>query len=310
MRHNRNTFLLLIACLILVLPSFRGTRPLPANEVELGRTLFFDPILSADKSISCASCHKEEYGFADNIPFSFGVDSIPTTRNTPTVKNVLARSRFFWDGRANTLEQQALMPIENPNEMNLPLEDAYRRLNRDKFYRKAFRKIYNQPANAQTLSRAIAAFERTLESTFTAWDRFAAGDETAMSESAQRGRFIFMEEANCFECHFGPDFTVDEMLNIGTYDAMHLNDSGLAAISKNPQDLGKFKVPGLRNIVKTAPYMHNGMFASLRDVIEYYNNPDSFIPHSKNVDPRLRKPLNLTPQQKDDLEAFLLALSD
>lgn len=285
-------------------------QPLPSNEAELGRLLFFDPILSGDQSVSCASCHKPEFGFADNRAFSFGVDSILTTRNTPTVKNVLARNKYFWDGRATTLEEQALKPIENPDEMNLSLDIAYKRLNNSPFYRKAFKKIYRRKASQLTLSHAIAAFERTLESSNTSWDRYAMGEEGAIPKSAIRGRDIFMEKANCFECHFGPDFTVDEMINIGIYDGKKFNDRGLGAITGKESDNGKFKVPGLRNIIKTAPYMHNGMFATLRDVIEFYNNPDSFIADPVNVDPRLRKPLHLTEQEKNDLEAFLVALSD
>jgi cytochrome c peroxidase len=116
----------------------------PKTEAELGKQLFFDPILSGDRSISCGSCHKPEYGFADNVPFSFGIDSTKTTRNTPTVKNVLARSRFFWDGRANTLEEQALKPIENPDEMNLPISVAVERLNNNPQYRRAFKRYLEE----------------------------------------------------------------------------------------------------------------------------------------------------------------------
>jgi len=308
----RTTLLLpiILVCCILLAAGLPQTDDLAITEAQLGKKLFFDPILSGDKKVSCASCHKPEYGFADNIPFSFGVDSTPTTRNTPTVKNVLARSRFFWDGRATTLEEQALKPIENPDEMNLPIHIALRRLNENTRYRRAFKKIYGKEADSTNLAHAIAAFERTLESTFTAWDRYALGDSTALSASAIRGRELFLNKANCFECHFGPDFTFDEMINIGIYDGVKYRDKGLGAITGNTEDDGKFKVPGLRNIVKTAPYMHNGMFATLREVIEYYNNPDSFISHPINVDPRLKKPLHLTEQEKRDLEAFLIALSD
>jgi len=309
---KQNTILLsaIIASIITLAADFPTHSFTPKTEAELGKQLFFDPILSGDRSISCGSCHKPEYGFADNVPFSFGIDSTKTTRNTPTVKNVLARSRFFWDGRANTLEEQALKPIENPDEMNLPISVAVERLNNNPQYRRAFKKIFGRKPDSLNLAHAIAAYERTLESTYTAWDRFHNGDTKAMSASAQRGRELFLEKANCFECHFGPDFTIDEMVNIGIYDEVNYTDKGLGAITGNAADNGKFKVPGLRNIIKTAPYMHNGMFATLRDVIEYYNNPDSVIPNAVNVDPRLRKPLHLTEQEKQDLEAFLIALSD
>ena len=285
-------------------------KDLPTDEAALGKMLFFDPILSSDKSVSCGSCHKPEHGFADNLPFSFGVDSTLTTRNTPTVKNVLARTKYFWDGRAVTLEEQALKPIENPDEMNLPITEAIKRLNADPLYRKAFKKIFRKKANPLNLSHAIAAYEKTLESNNTAFDRYSNGDKTAMSEAAIRGREIFVEKANCFECHFGPDFTQDEMINIGIYDGNKYNDKGLGGITGKAKDNGRFKVPGLRNVANTAPYMHNGMFATLREVIDYYNDPDRIIPGAVNVDPRLKKPLNLTEQEKQDLEAFLMALSD
>lgn len=283
---------------------------IPETAAELGKKLFFDPILSADHSISCASCHKPEYGFADNIPFSFGIDSILTNRNTPSVKNVLSRSLFFWDGRASTLEEQALMPIENPNEMNLSIGEAVRRLNDNKAYANAFQVIYHQPADPNTLAKAIAAYQRTLESTYTAFDRYMEGDETAISESAKRGKEIFLGKANCFECHFGPDFTQDELLNIGIYDSLKYADLGYGGITNIRSDMGKFKVPSLRNVAHTAPYMHNGMFADLRAVIDYYNDPEKVIAQPQNVTDRLLKPLNLTEQEKQDLEAFLISLSD
>lgn len=309
-----NIKIILVVSVITVLTVFASykspDKDLPANEAELGEMLFFDPILSSDKTVSCGSCHKPEHGFADNIPFSFGVDSTLTTRNTPTVKNVLARTKYFWDGRAVTLEEQALKPIENPDEMNLPITEAIRRLNSDPFYKKAFKKIFKKKANPLNLSHAIAAYEKTLESNNTAFDRYSKGDDSAMSEAALRGREIFVEKANCFECHFGPDFTQDEMINIGIYDGKRYTDKGLGGITGKPKDNGRFKVPGLRNVANTAPYMHNGMFATLREVIDFYNDPDRIIPEALNVDVRLIKPLNLTEQEKQDLEAFLMALSD
>jgi cytochrome c peroxidase len=295
---------------LFILAAFTTEHTIPENDVALGKALFFDPILSADRTVSCASCHKPEHGFADILPFSYGVDSTLTTRNTPSVKNVLFRSRFFWDGRASSLEQQALMPITNPDEMNLPLDQALERLRQSETYSKAFLNIYKRPVDTASLAAAIAAYERTLESTFTPFDLWMEGQEDAVSESAKRGKAIFIDKANCFECHFGPDFTQDEMLNIGIYDGKKYSDPGLAGVTNDRADLGKFKVPSLRNIAQTAPYMHNGMFKTLREVIEYYNNPEKVIPHPVNVSDRLKKPLNLSAQEKEDLLAFLMSLSD
>lgn len=301
---------LLVGIIVLILAAFSTDSLTIDNEIELGKALFFDPLLSSDQSVSCASCHKPEHGFADILPFSYGVDSILTTRNVPSVKNVLSRSRYFWDGRAATLEEQALMPISNPNEMNLPLEEAVKRLQASEKYKTAFLNIYNRPPDKVALALAIAAYERTLESAYTPFDLWMEGQEDAVSESAKRGKTIFIEKANCFECHFGPDFTQDELLNIGIYDGKQYADPGLAGITKDPADLGKFKVPSLRNVANTAPYMHNGMFKTLRQVIDYYDDPKKIIPHPINVSERLKEPLHLTEQEKIDLEAFLISLSD
>lgn len=310
MKSNFIYVLICISLVTLFLAGFSTDNEIPGTEVELGKALFFDPILSSDQSISCASCHKPEHGFADTSAFSIGVNNKFTTRNTPSVKNVLSRSLFFWDGRASTLEEQALMPITNPDEMNLPMETAIRRLTESRLYKKAFNDIYKRDPDEKTLATAISAYERTLESSYTPFDLYMEGNEEAISESAKRGRDIFVGKANCFECHFGPDFTQDELLNIGIYNTKKYSDEGLGKITKNQSDNGKFKVPSLRNVAHTAPYMHNGMFSTLREVINYYNNPESVIHDPVNVSTRLTKPLKLTELEKDDLEAFLISLSD
>lgn len=282
----------------------------PKTAEELGEKLFFDPILSEKKTISCASCHKPEFAFADNVPFSFGTDSQRTTRNTPSAMNLGGMHEpFFFDGRAATLEAQALGPIANPVEMNLPIDSAIARLNRHPQYKNYFRKIFGEPANAANLGKALAEFERTLSTADTPFDRFMEGDSAAMSKSAIRGREIFMVKGLCFDCHKGVDFSLDEFKNIGLYNDVELNDPGRSEFTKNPADIGKFKTPGLRNVAVTGPYMHNGMFKTLRDVILYYNNPEDYVSGSIGTD-TLVKPLNLSPQEIDDLEAFLHALTD
>jgi cytochrome c peroxidase len=221
-----------------------------------------------------------------------------------------ARDSYFWDGRAATLEEQALMPIQNPDEMNLSIAEAVKRLNKDKKYSAWFRKIYREAPNASNLAKALAAFERTLETSDTDFEKFMAGDKQAISEDAAAGRKLFIDKARCFDCHFGPDFTVDEFKNIGLYTGHSGDDVGRFAITKDSADLGKFKVPGLRNIALTAPYMHDGRFKTLRQVIEYYEDPSLFVKGSINIDTTFAKPLGLTEKEKQQLEAFLLTLTD
>lgn len=282
------------------------------NEIALGKSLFFDTILSRDSSISCASCHKPEFAFADNTPTSFGVYKRSGSRNTPSAMNMSARNFYFWDGRAETLEEQAIGPIENPVEMDLPISIAIRRLLKNEKYLQSFRLVYNQLPNSENLAKAIAAYERTLETGDTDFDNYMSGkDTTLISESAKRGLNIFNNKGKCFDCHFGVDFTGnDQFKNIGLYNGKDLNDVGRYKISGKEKDLGTFKVPGLRNVAQTAPYMHNGMHKTLREVIDYYNEPDKFISNSINRDPLLKEPLGLTETEKKDLENFLLSLSD
>ena len=281
------------------------------SKTKLGELLFFDPILSADSSISCASCHRPEFAFADTIAFSLGVGGRLGKRNAPSVMNMSDRESFFWDGRAATLEAQATFPIEDHNEMDLPITEAIARLNKSKKYRALFTALFGEKANKQNLGIALAAFERTLETSNTAFDRWQ-NDEKKDTLNAQqiRGRELFFSKAKCNECHFTGDFTADEFRGIGLFDGKKHNDSGRYIITKNKADIGKFKVPGLRNIALTAPYMHDGSMNTLREVIDYYDNPGKMLPNGLNRDSVLLEPLGLTEQEKQDIEAFLRALTD
>ena len=283
----------------------------PYNEATLGELLFFDPILSADSSISCASCHKPEFAFSDNVAISKGVEGKIGTRNAPSIMNQSARSFQFWDGRNETLEEQALGPIENPVEMNFPVSELINRLYKHKKYLYFFDKIYGEKPSRKNIAMAIAAYERTLETPETPFDDYMQNDDTSgFGKSEQRGQVIFNEKGKCFDCHFGPDFTADQFRNIGLFNGKELNDSGRFIVTRKLNDLGKFKTPGLRNIAMTAPYMHNGMHKTLREVIDYYDEPDRFIKNSINRDTLLNKPLDLTEGEKKDLENFLLSLTD
>jgi cytochrome c peroxidase len=283
-----------------------------STENELGEALFFDPILSRDSSKSCASCHKPEYAFADNVRFSKGIHGIIGERNAPSAMNQAQRNFYFWDGRVESLEEQIFGPIENPAEMDLPLTLLIQKLKNNEHYRTAFYNVYKRVPSKQLVANAIAAFENTLETSASAFDKYMKQEDSSLfSESAKRGLTIFNTKGKCFDCHFGVDFTGnDAFKNIGLYNGRDLNDVGRYKITQRQKDLGAFKVPGLRNIAQTAPYMHNGMFKTLREVIDYYNDPDKVISNAINRDSLLKRPLNLTEQEKKDLENFMLSLSD
>jgi cytochrome c peroxidase len=291
-----------------VLLSFRpGKSPTPE---QLGERLFFDPILSLDSTISCASCHLPDFGFADTARLSRGVGGRLGRRNAPGVTNMSARSHFFYDGRAATLEQQIMMPVTDTLEMRATPELVAARLTNHPEYKAMFAQLYGKQPDAQLVSKAIAAYIRTLETSETPFDRYMNDKPNPMSADAVQGRVIFMNKGKCFDCHFSPDFTFDEFRNIGLYNGKDLNDVGRYGITKAPSDLGKFKVPGLRNVAVTAPYMHNGMFKTLDEVIDYYDKPDLFVADAINRDTLLAKPLGLTTLEKSQLKAFLLALTD
>ncbi|MBL8267127.1 cytochrome-c peroxidase, partial [Steroidobacter sp.] len=286
--------------------------PKDRNElrIELGRRLFSDPLLSSDRTISCASCHKPEHAFADDVSFSAGVGGAKGERNAPTLMNVGGRTAMFWDGRAETLEDQAVFPIENPVEMNLPIAEAIARLEASGEYKELFATAYDGKITARTIGRALAAFQKTIESFDTAYDSYNLGDDTAISESAKRGRLLFIGKAKCADCHSGNDFTSERFRNIGLYDGAKLSDRGRGKITGNPLDDGQFKVPTLRNVAVTPPYMHNGMFATLREVITYYSEPDKVVPTHKGRDASMGEPLRLTPGEIEDIESFLRTLTD
>lgn len=312
MTHRTIYFFVAVALIVLFVSVALGFSSKPTmNKAALGRLLFFDPILSADRSISCASCHKPDFAFADTSGVSRGVGGARGNRNTPTTMNVRLQRIFFWDGRASTLEEQALAPIENPAEMNLPVGDALLRLRSDPRYHNYFEEVFNQEPSAQNLAQALAAFERTLETSDSPFDQWKFyGKPQAVSTSAQRGFELFNKKGKCVQCHFGADFTSSDMRNIGLFNGSDMNDSGRMNITHKAEDLGRFKVPSLRNVLVTAPYMHNGRFRTLAEVIDFYNNPKAKVPNAQNLDTLLQKPLGLTQEEQRDLVAFLVSLTD
>jgi len=308
---KRNAILILIAFVVLLVQlGFMSTNDEIQTREQLGSKLFFDNILSKDQTVNCSSCHRPEFAFADTAVFSKGIGGKLTSRNSPGLTNLSGRTHFFWDGRASSLEEQALGPITSPDEMGLPIDEAIERLNNDKFYADAFKKVFKTAPNKDNLLKALAAFERTLETNNSPYDRYINGDDNAMSEAAIRGRLLFIGKGNCNNCHSGEDFTADRFKNIGLYNGKTLNDAGRFSITKDSTVLGEFKIPGLRNVALTAPYMHNGKFETLRSVVEYYNNPSVVVNDGINRDLSLDKPLNLSDREMDDIVAFLGALTD
>ncbi len=303
------TYSILFLLLLPFVWSFKGTDP--TTEAELGEILFFDPILSQDSTISCASCHIPQLAFADSLAISPGIANRIGRRNAPTIMNMASRDAFFYDGRAKDLIDQVHFPIEDNLEMGAKMSEVVNRIRSHASYPIWFKKIYNETPSEKNVARAIAAFEESLETSDTEFDAWMNDKPNKMSDAAIRGREFFLSDrSKCFDCHFGPDFTGDEFKNIGLYDKIKYKDEGRYEVTKNQADIGKFKVPGLRNIAVTAPYMHDGSFATLKDVIEYYSNPFQFVTNPINMDTTFLKPLNFTTQEKADLEAFLHSLTD
>ncbi len=279
--------------------------PQTKEKVALGSQLYFDPRLSADDSISCATCHAPETTWANHRKVDIGIKGRTGTRNSGTVLDAAYMKFQFWDGRATTLEEQALGPIHNPVEMGESLEHVVRKLNAIEEYRTKFKTVFGTPVTADGLAKAIAAFERTVLSGPSPYDRFTASDQTAMSGSAIRGMQLFDGKAGCRSCHERPMFSDQSFHNIGVGMDQPEPDVGRQSVTHDPDDRGKFKTPSLRSVALTWPYLHDGSAATLADVIEFYDRGG--VPNP-TLDVRI-KPLGLTDEEQKDLVAFLQALT-
>ena len=271
-------------------------------QVDLGRTLFFDQRLSLNQVQSCATCHNPDLGFSDGQAKGLGTFGKRLGRNSPHLYNLAWSSALFWDGRATTLEEQALGPIQAPGEMGMDLPTLLTRLNAVPEYRTRFAVAYGAgDITAENIGKAIAAYERTIISANSAFDRYVKGNEHALGTEAKRGLALFVGKANCIACHSGPNFTDDSFHNLGTHDA----DPGREKIVSGVTNARAFKTPGLRNVALTAPYMHDGSEQSLEAVIRFYNRGGD----APTPDPLVRK-LDLTDVEVSDLVAFLGSLTD
>jgi cytochrome c peroxidase len=300
-------------------PQFPQDNPFTEAKAELGKRLFFDPRLSASGAIACASCHEPQLGWSDGRSTSFGHARSPGARNAPTLVNIAHRKSLFWDGRAKTLEEQAIAPIEAANEMHADPKAVVQRLFEQPAYRKEFAAVFgDERITMERIAQAIATFERTIVSRPSRFDRFLTGQPHALSDSAVRGLHLFRNEARCANCHMGPFFTDEKFHDLGlSYYGRELQDLGRYEVTRDPKDVGKFKTPSLRNITRTGPYMHNGLF-DLDGVLRMYNNGMATLrrkPGQEN-DPLFPtksehlRPLGLNQQDLSDLRAFLESLEE
>ena len=278
--------------------------PMTAAKVELGKLLFFDPRLSRDFTISCATCHNPALGFTDGLPTSTGIGNQRGNRNAPTVINTTYHPHQFWDGRAPTLEAQALGPIQNPIEMGNSLEGAVKTIGEIEGYRRRFQEVFGGEVTAERIAMAIATFERTVLSGNTLWDRFNLGETDALTPAARGGWELFRGRANCTSCHVGSLLTDFDFHNLGVGMATDNPDLGRFRVTGVERDRGAFKTPTLREIGRTAPYMHDGSLKTIREVIDFYDRggePNRWLDRSM-------QPLHLSANEKVMLQEFLLSL--
>ena len=295
------------------LPTPAGLLPIPwpadnpysAAKADLGKLLYFDKRLSADNTVSCASCHAPDHGFTDNQPVSTGIHGQKGGRSAPTSINRAYSLAQFWDGRAGSLEDQAKGPIQNPIEMGETHATVVAKIGAIPGYRDLFQRAFGAPeVNIDKIAKAIATFERTLLSGNAPYDQYKAGKKKALSAAQVRGMDVYLNKAKCDQCHEGVNFTSNSYANLGVGADQATPDVGRFAVTQDAADWGRFKTPTLRDISKSAPYMHDGSLKTLEEVVEFYDKGGT---PNQNLDERLKK-LNLTAEQKKDLVEFLKAL--
>ncbi|MBX3060674.1 MAG: hypothetical protein KF770_29805, partial [Anaerolineae bacterium] len=301
-----------------VVPSYSGLQrafpassepadnPSTAEKVALGRLLFFDPVLSENNDFACASCHHPDLGFSDGRVTAMGAHETELARNAPTLWNVGYARNLFWDGRLQSLEAQAEMPLTHPDEMGVSdTATLVAELQAIPEYQEMFAAAFEDGITFDNVERALAAFQRSLITDNSPFDQYAAGDFNALTPSQRRGLALFRSGATrCFECHSAPTFATDTFRVVG----VESDDPGRAAIA-NDGDFGAFKVPTLRNIALTAPYMHNGSMATLEEVLDFYIEGGGRAHGQENIDVFVQG-FDLSEQEKADLLAFLMALTD
>jgi|CXWL01.1.fsa_nt_gi cytochrome c peroxidase len=269
--------------------------------IELGKILFFDARLSGSGKISCATCHQPELSWGDGKEKSIGHEGAVNKMNSPTIQNSWFYKKLFWDGRSNSLEDQAFAPINSESEMHSEMPELPRKLRKIKGYAPLFDSAFGDPAIApHRITEAIAVFERTIVSRKSRFDEFLAGNKKALNNNELRGLHIFRTKARCMNCHNGSLFSDNQFHNVGfSGDGM-----GYYKVSHKDEDMGKFKTPSLRDVMKTGPWMHDGVQGDMLVILDKFDNPGII----SNLD-KLLKPLGLTAKEKKDLLAFLNAIS-
>jgi cytochrome c peroxidase len=296
---------------------FPQDNPYSSEKAFLGKTLFYDPRLSGSNQIACASCHDPELGWCDNRMVSFGHDRQLGTRNAMSILNTAYATTLFWDGRAASLEEQSQMPIQDKKEMSAHIDIAAGKIAKIKGYQILFEKAFgDKTITKERITNAIATFERTIKSTPSKFDRFIDGETNVFTDDEVMGLHLFRTKAQCVNCHNSGYFSNNRFENIGTsLLSSGQEDLGRYLVTKNPDDVGQFRVPGLREVLRTGPWMHNGSFTSLTDIIQIYNkgNPEPYkyrstihngITLTSQKSDMLRL-LDLTDEEVAQLEAFL-----
>jgi cytochrome c peroxidase len=306
-----------------ILPKVEFPKDNPYSDLksELGKTLFFDPRLSSNGSISCATCHDPKLGWTDGKAKSVGHNGAINLRNSMPIINAGYSTSLFWDGRANSLEHQAKFPIEDPKEMHENLEVAVERIAKIPEYQKLFKQAFsNKKVNSENLLKAIATFERTIVSKSSRFDRFISGESELFTDEEVRGLHLFRTKAGCINCHHSPLFSDNKFHNDGlSLMGMEGEDLGKYNHTRKSEDSGLFRTPSLREVAKTGPWMHNGIFDDLFDLVEYYNQGNPNFINRKNIDStrinlipeptRMLMPLRLSKEEVSALVSFLGTLS-
>lgn len=319
---TQDSTLYLLSYGALPIPSMPSDNVLTEQGVQLGRMLFYDPILSRDNTQSCASCHRQEFGFSDPLQFSLGVRGLPGTRQAMSVVNMLWNSNgFFWDGRSELLRHQALLPIEDELEMDESLDNLVIKLSENQIYQDQFARVYGDGAITEDkIALALEQFMYSIVSYDSRYDQWKSG-ASVLTDSEDRGRILYETEfnpffpefsgADCAHCHGGANLENDQYMNNGLDTDADFADLGREVVTGDPRDRARFKVPSLRNVALTAPYMHDGRFATLEAVVDHYNEG---IHPSSTLDLALLATratgLFLTEEDKVDLVNFLHTLTD
>ena len=301
-------------------PTYPTDNQFSADKEKLGKTLFFDPRLSASKQIACASCHDPELGWGDGKRVAYGHDRQNGKRNAMTLFNTAFYQKLFWDGRANSLEHQSGFPVQDHLEMNQDLKRMVKSVSKIKGYKPMFAKAFgSEEINLDKIQKAIATFERSIVSTGSRFDSFVKGNPKALKDDELQGMHLFRTKARCINCHNTPLFSDNQFHNDGqTLLGTRMEDLGRYNVTKDLADIGKFRTPSLRETNITGPWMHHGNFPSLKDVIEFYNlgNPTSIqrgviVPDSLRASKKsaLLQKLKLSIQEQQSLEAFLRSIS-